>query len=151
MKPIALKVDQLVEPLRKIALHVGEPILILSARLYLGWAFFKSGLGRYESFTDSSWDTQVFLFNHEHPLPGIPGEIAAPLATIMELALPVLLLFGLFSRFAAAGLLMMTLVIELTYIHSNDHILWGFLALMIIIRGPGPLSADHFLVKWLRK
>lgn len=151
MLNIAIKIDQAIEPLRKIANTIGSPMFDLLARAYVSWAFFKSGMDRFSSLLNGTWDDQVFLFTEEHPVPGIPGEIGAILGTGGELILPILLVFGLFGRFAAAGLLIMTAIIEFTYIHATDHILWAFLLGMILIKGAGTLSLDHFLLKWIRQ
>mgnify|MGYP005723813897 CR=1 FL=1 len=151
MIAIAQKIDSLIDPLRKLAHCIGSPIFDLFIRIYIGLIFLKSGLSRLDSALNGSWEDQVFLFSEEHPVPGIPGEIGAVLATGAELVLPVMLFFGFFSRFAAAGLLIMTAIIEFTYIHSPDHILWAFLLGMIFVKGAGIVSADHWLTKWLRK
>lgn len=151
MLDLARKIDTAITPLRNIADTIGYPIFDLTARLYVGWAFFKSGLSRFDSFLNGTWEDQVFLFTEEHPVPGIPGEIGAVLGTGGELILPILLIAGLFSRFAAAGLLIMTAIIEFTYTHSTDHVLWAFLLGMVFIKGASTLSADHFLLKLLRK
>ena len=141
------KVDIALEPLRRFANCIGSPIFDLVARLYVGWIFLKSGLGRFDSFLDGAWDDQVFLFTEEHPVPGLSGEVAAVLGTGGELILPILLILGLFGRFAAAGLLVMTAIIEFTYQHATDHILWAFLLGMVFIKGPGTISVDYFLRK----
>lgn len=151
MKAIALKIDNLIEPLRKLANCVGSPVWDLAARLYLANVFFKSGMLRFKDYKNGNWDTQLYLFGDEHPVPGIPADIAAPLTTTMELALPVLLALGLFGRVGAAGVLIMTAVIEFTYMHANDHILWAFLAAAVFIKGPGRLSLDYLLLKMIRK
>lgn len=143
--------DSHLNPLRSIAAHIGAPIWDLAARFYLAHAFLKSGLLRLNDFLNGTWSTQIFLFTEEHPVPGIPGEISSVLATGGELVLPVLLIFGLLGRFAAAGILVMTLIIELTYIHATDHVLWAFLALAILIRGPGIISLDTLILKWIRR
>jgi putative oxidoreductase len=65
--------------------------------------------------------------------------------------LPTLLVLGLFGRAAAAGLLIMTAVIEFTYGHFDVHILWAFLAASILIRGPGLLSLDTVLLRTLHR
>ncbi len=146
----AKNIDRLIDPLRNIANSIGSPLFDLSARLYVGWAFFKSGLGRFDSFLNGSWEDQVFLFSEEHPVPGIPGESGAILGTGGELVLPILLILGLFSRFSAAGLLVMTAIIEFTYVHATDHILWAFLLGTILIKGAGTISLDRYLLKWVR-
>jgi len=145
------KINGMIEPLRSIADTVGAPLWDLAARVYLGWVFFKSGMLRFKDWLNGSFDNQVFLFDLEHPVPGLPAELAAYVTTVGELILPILLIIGLFGRVGAVGLLIMTLVIEFTYIHATDHILWMFLAAAIFIRGPGMLSVDHFLLKWIRK
>ena len=150
MLDIAKKINSAIDPLRTIANVVGSPLFDLSARLYVGWAFFRSGLSRFDSYLNGTWEDQVFLFTEEHPVPGISGELGAILGTGGELVLPVLLILGLFGRFAAIGLLVMTAIIEFTYTHSTSHILWAFLLGMTLFKGAGLLSVDHFLVKWLR-
>lgn len=144
-------IDNAIEPLRILAERVGAPLFDLAARLYLANAFFKSGMIRLGDLVNGNFDNQIFLFELEHPVPGLSPEIAAYGATAGEIILPILLVLGLFGRFAAAGLLVMTLIIELTYIHAPEHILWAFLAASILIRGPGFLSVDHLLRRFLRK
>ena len=148
---LAHSIDNLIDPLRKLANLVGAPLWDLAARLFLAHAFFKSGLVRYKAWANGDFDSQIFLFELEHPVPGLDPEIAAYMTTGAELILPVLLALGLFGRFAAAGLLIMTAVIEFTYGHFDVHILWAFLAASIFIKGAGTLSLDHLLVKFLRR
>ena len=61
--------------------------------------FFKSGLQKIDN-----WDSTLFLFNDVYAVPVLPPALAAWLATAAELALPVLLVVGLASRFGALGL-----------------------------------------------
>jgi len=143
--------NSMIDPLRSLSSNFASPLLDLAARAYLFYAFFwLSGLNRFSDWWNGNFDTQLFLFELEHPVPGLSPEFAAYSATAGELILPLLVLFGLFARFGAAGLLIMTAVIEFTYIHATDHVLWAFLAGMIFIKGPGILSVDYWLVKYLR-
>lgn len=151
MKTLMIKIDDMINPLRKLASCIGAPLLDLTFRLYVAHAFFISGIGRFKDYLNGSWDTQLFLFELEHPVPGIDPAIAAPLSTGAELVLPVLLALGLFGRFGAAGLLIMTLIIEFTYQHNTEHLLWMAMLATILIRGPGLISLDTLLLKWLRK
>ena len=48
------------------------------------------------------------IFQDIYPIPGVSPEIIAPLWTGAELVLPVLLVLGLASRFAAFGMLLLT-------------------------------------------
>jgi len=142
--------DQVIDPLRNLSSSIASPLFDLGARIYLGHAFFKSGILRFKDWQNGNFDNQIFLFELEHPVPGLDPTMAAYAATAGELILPILLVLGLFGRFAAVGLLIMTAVIEFTYIHSTTHILWAFLAGMIFIKGPGKLSLDALLLKWIR-
>ena len=150
MKNHLAKIDDAINPLRMIADTIGAPLFDLSARAYLAWVFWKSGMTRWNDFVNGTFDTQIFLFELEHPVPGLDPSTAAHTALFGEIVLPILLILGLFGRFAAAGLLIMTAIIEFTYLQSTTHIFWAFLAGTILIRGPGLLSVDHFLVKWIR-
>lgn len=151
MKEHLIKIDELLNPLRKIADTIGAPVFDLAARAYVASVFWKSGTTRFNDFINGNFDNQILLFTDEHPVPGLPGEFAAYAATFGEVTLPILLILGLFGRFAAAGLFLMALIIEFTYFSSVTHIFWMFLAATIFIKGPGMLSVDHWLVKWIRK
>jgi putative oxidoreductase len=63
-----------------------------------------------------------------------------------EVGFPVLLVLGLGARFAATGLLFMTLIVELTVPNGWPvHITWAAMALAIMAWGPGLLSVDQFI------
>ena len=66
--------------------------------------------------------------------------------------LPVLLVLGLGTRFAALGLLAMTAVIQLTVPEgwANFHLPWAAMALALVVYGGGPLSLDRMLSSKLR-
>jgi putative oxidoreductase len=123
------------------------PLWDLAARAYLFKAFFYSGLISFNRFLAGEWDITVFLYTHEHPVPFLKPEIAAVVSTTAELALPTLLLLGLASRFCAAGLLVMSVVIEFTYMHHLQHYLWMFLASSLMLKGAGKFSLDSLLAK----
>ena len=68
-------------------------------------------------------------------------------SSIGEIILPVLLVFGLFTRLSALGILAMTLMIQLTIPDgwANFHLPWAALGLSILALGPGRISLDHVL------
>ncbi len=121
--------------------HLAAPLDLLG-RWMIGEIFFRSGLVKLASF-----ETTVDLFREEYRTPLLSPEVAAVLATGIELTMPILLILGLFARLAALPLLVMTLVIQLTYFYHSEHYFWAFVLLAIIIRGPGAWSIDH----WLRR
>ena len=84
-------------------------------------------------------------------MPLIPPEIAAYMAATIELTTPFLLILGLFTRPAALVLLGMTTVIEV-FVYPQAwpiHIQWAAMLLVLLCRGPGALSLDHWIGKWL--
>lgn len=126
-------------------INVLQPLALLAARIYVGWVFFSSGLTKLRD-----WDSTLFLFEEEYSVPFIHFELAAWLGTAGELVLPVLLILGLGSRFAAAGLTVVNIiaVVSLEVIAPAAytlHILWGILLAQVLLWGAGTLSIDALL------
>ncbi len=90
------------------------------------------------------------LFRDEYQLPLVSPELAAYGAAVAEHLLPVLLLIGLGTRFAALALLVMTAVIQfLVYPDAwSLHGTWATILLYLAATGPGRLSLDHWLKGW---
>lgn len=130
---------------RTLERYVSDNLLLLIARVGIAAVFFLSGRTKVTGFMTLKPSTYE-LFRTEYALPLIPYDIAAHLATLAEHSFPVLLVLGLFSRFAAAGLLFMTLVIEI-FVYPDawpTHLIWGGLLLLILSRGAGRWSLDRF-------
>lgn len=127
----------------------GEAIALLFARISLAGVFWRSARTKVE---DGSWlqmrDLTVDLFRDEYGMP-FP-EITGLIATYAEHFLPILVVLGLFTRIGAAGLLVMTMVIQL-FVYPEAwwsvHIIWVALSLILITRGPGALSLDALLTR----
>jgi putative oxidoreductase len=67
-----------------------------------------------------------------------------------EVMFPILLVLGLGTRFAALGLLFMTVIVELTVPDGWPvHITWAAMALGIMAYGPGRISLDHLLGRFV--
>jgi putative oxidoreductase len=151
------------EPLRMVALladkasrlvqTVAVPSLVqLVMRFALAVPFWKSGILKWNGFLQLS-DTAVTLFTDEFMLhlPGGPYHYPVPavmafLSGCAEITFPVLLVLGLATRFAALGLLFMTIIVELTVPDGWPiHITWAAMALGIMAWGPGRISIDHLL------
>ncbi len=78
----------------------------------------------------------------------VPPMLAAYIVSYAEFILPFLLLIGFGTRFAALGLLIMTGVIDFYVMPQalwSEHIYWGAILLVLLSRGPGALSIDHFI------
>jgi putative oxidoreductase len=118
---------------------------LLMARLYVGWAFFASGLTKIDN-----WETTVALFTDEYKIPLLTDfspTLAAVLGTGGELILPVLLVVGLLGRFAALGLFVMNIVavISLSDIAPaalQQHQFWGSLLAGLAIWGVGAWALE---------
>lgn len=138
---------------RRFIERLAQPSFVqLALRLALAVPFWKSGILKWQGFLRLN-DTAVYLFSDEFKLhlPGGPYPFPAPavfafLSACGEVSFPVLLVLGLGTRFAAAGLLLMTCIIELTIPDGWPiHITWAAMALGIAAWGPGRVSIDYML------
>jgi putative oxidoreductase len=114
----------------------------LAGRIGVGATFFKAGLLKY-----NSWEFTVKLFEDEYRVPLLNPEVAARIATVQELTIPILLFLGLATRLATLPLLGMITVIQIfVYPNAyNDHLAWGSILVLLLTRGPGVFSLDHLI------
>ena len=127
------------------ALEQAQPLAQLAARLYVGHAFFLSGLTKIRD-----WDTTLALFMDEYHVPLLPANVAAVMGTAGELVLPVLLVLGLAGRFAAAGLFVINAVAVISLMEIagpalQQHVFWGSLLIGLVLWGPGRWLLDRFV------
>lgn len=133
-------------------------IVQLLLRVALAVPFWRSGILKWGGFLKLS-DTAIALFTDEFllHLPGGPYHFPAPsvmafLSGMGEVCFPILLVVGLGARFAALGLLFMTVIVELTVPDGWPvHITWAAMALAIMCRGAGRFSLDHVVCLALRR
>ena len=143
----------LVERVNAIVCAIARPSLTqLVLRLGLAVPFWRSGILKWDGFLQLN-DTAVLLFTSEFKLhlPGGPYDFPAPgvvafAAGSAEILLPILLVLGLATRLAALGLLLMTLIVQLTVPDGWPlHLTWAAMALGIMAWGPGRISLDHLI------
>ena len=126
-------------------------VFVLVLRIYVGWQFFNAGLLKL-----GSWSNTLFLFEYEYRVPLLSPYPAAVLGTAGEIVFPVLLWLGLTSRLAAVGMQAVNVMAVVAYAHvifnpefgtgaAADHYLWGLMILVIMLFGPGRISADAWL------
>jgi putative oxidoreductase len=118
----------------------------LLARLAMASVFFLSGRTKVEGFLTLK-ETTFELFRSEYALPFLPANVAAYLTTYAEHLLPLLLVLGLATRAGAAGMLAMTMVIEI-FVYPDawpTHLTWAALLVPLIRRGGGAWSLDHLI------
>jgi putative oxidoreductase len=128
-------------------------IASLALRFALAIPFFKSGLTKWSGFLELSPSTPYLFANeyklnifgtaYDFPYPEISGYAAA----VGEIVLPVLLMIGLATRFAALGLLGMAGVIFLVFPHTwaNEQLPWAAMALALMAFGAGKISLDYMI------
>jgi len=127
-----------------------QSLLLFVTRCYVGWQFTKSGWLKF-----SSWETTLSLFRDEYHVPLLPPHLAAVLGTCGELGFPILLYLGLFARLGALGTLFVNVMAVVSYRQVllsegfeaalGNHILWGFMLLVVLVFGPGRFSVDAWL------
>jgi putative oxidoreductase len=135
------------------ALDLLRPAVDLIVRLYLGRVFVLSGLTKV-----ADWSTTVALFSDEYQVPLLPPEWAAFAAAGGELALPLLLVLGLGTRFAACGLFVLNAVAVLSYWHVlkdspaawQAHLNWGLLLAGVAVSRVSPWTLDCWLDRRLQ-
>ncbi len=128
-------------------------------RIALAVPFYFSGLTKWDGFLKLS-DSAAFLFTDEFKL-NLFGRVydfpfpafSAWLAAAFEIALPLLLVVGLATRFAAFGLLVMTAVIQVVVPDgwANFHLPWAAMAMAIMTFGPGRLSVDEAILARMKQ
>jgi putative oxidoreductase len=135
-----------VNSVRGLLERVPTSLLALAFRFAVATVFWRSGLTKI-----ASWDATIALFDMEYMLPILPPVLGAYLATTVELGCSALLALGLATRFAAAALLGMTLVIQIFVFPENwpDHLLWGSILAYLVTRGAGAISLDHVICRRL--
>jgi putative oxidoreductase len=152
-------IERVVTRAHGLMARVPESAIALLGRFSVAAVFWKSGQTKVEGFAidivsgsvelgvPRLSSSAVDLFRDEYQLPLLPPELAALVATVGEHALPLMLLLGLGTRFAALGLLVMTAVIQfLVYPAAYPtHGVWAAVLLWLMVRGPGVVSIDHAL------
>lgn len=130
-----------------------QSFALLLLRIALAVPFFRSGVNKWEGFLALKPST-TFLFASEFKLHILGGEYPMPYPELMaylsalgEVALPILLVLGLATRFAGLGVLAMAMVIQLTYPSHwpNEALPWSAMAIVIIAFGPGRLAIDRVI------
>jgi putative oxidoreductase len=135
---------QLLDPL--------QPIFLLATRCYVSWQFLKSGWLKV-----SSWQGTLDLFRDEYHVPLLPPEMAAVVGSFGELFFPILLILGVGGRIGPLGLFAVNLMAVISYAHVllaegfeaalAQHVLWGYMLLMLAVFGNGRLALDSLIAK----
>ncbi|KAF8818537.1 DoxX family protein [Rickettsia endosymbiont of Cardiosporidium cionae] len=120
-------------------------ILMLVSRIWMARVFGNSGLNKL-----LDWDVALYLFEYEYKIPFLPYYLSAVLATATEITCSVALMLGIFSRLFSIPLLILTIVIQFTYLNFLEHFYWALILSIIIFYGPGIYSVDYIIKSKLK-
>lgn len=125
-------------------------LVALVARVPVAGVFWQSGRTKVDGWNIFKVnDSAVFLFENEFQLPVLNPVFAAHITAIAEHVLPVLLVLGLATRYAALALLVMTAVIQI-FVYPDawpTHGTWAACFLILMTRGAGAVSVDHLIAR----
>ena len=99
----------------------------------------------------ANWQTTLYMFATDYRLPFLAPVPAAYMAVTIEVTTPILLVLGLLKRASAAVLNGMTAVIEI-FVYPQawtTHIKWAAMLFGLLARGPGKISLDWLVRRWL--
>jgi len=135
-----------------------QSVALLALRFALAVPFYRSGLTKWDGFL-SLKPTTAFLFENQFKLhifgaayPFPYPDVMAMLSGMGEIVFPILLIFGLATRFAGLGTLGMTAIIFLTYPEHwpSEGLPWAAMSLTIIAFGPGRIALDALVARLIR-
>lgn len=131
--------------------RIVESAALVLLRVALAGVFWRSGQTKVTEGGFPAIDPiQYDLFANEFSGLPLDPAFAVPATVWAEHLFPVLLLFGLATRFSAAALLVMTLVIQI-FVFPDAwwpvHSLWAAMAAMLIVRGGGLFSLDALFAR----
>ncbi|SFZ83525.1 putative oxidoreductase [Devosia enhydra] len=127
---------------------------LLGLRIALAIPFWRSGLTKWDGFGNLSLGAR-YLFEQEFRLHILGAAIPYPMPLVMawlagvgEIVLPILLILGLATRYAALGILLMTAIIQLTVPDGwlAYHLPWAVMALVLMRYGAGWASLDQAIL-----
>jgi putative oxidoreductase len=132
------------------ALDHFRSLVLLATRFYVGWQFWKSGWLKV-----SNWSDTLDLFKTEYHVPLLSPHVAAVAGAFGELFFPALLFAGLFGRVGALGAFFVNAMAVISYRQVllaegseaalGQHVLWGFMLLVLTVFGPGKIAVDTWL------
>ena len=140
-------------------------LLALGLRLVMARVFFLSGQAKIEGpGVPIQWpaggvdlsvtlpaaikETTFQLFETQYAELPIAPAAAAYLFSYAEFVLPICLLLGFATRFAAAGLLALTMLLQIYVAPAmwwSLHVYWVSILLVLVLLGPGAISIDALI------
>lgn len=135
----------------KKAMMTGFGLLVL--RLFLAYEFIEAGL---EKLNGENWFASI-QESFPFPFNVLPADLNWVVATSAEIILPILLVLGLFTRFSAIGLMILTAVAWYAVHAGNGYnvcdngykmaLIYLVMLVPVLMQGAGALSLDFLLQK----
>ena len=122
------------------------PVLDIVIRLWIGKQAIMSSV-----FLAHEWNTAVTLAANEYPIHGLDPRTEALLGIVLLLVGGASLLLGLGTRLGALAIVGVTVATQIYYVPLDVTLFRIVLALGYVLRGPGPISFDHFLIQGLSR
>jgi putative oxidoreductase len=144
-------------------------LIALGLRFVMARVFFLSGQDKVEGLrlplTVQDFDLSVILplqiktetftaFLTSYSQIPVQPVLAAYLVSAAEFVLPICLVLGFATRFAALGLLIMTAIIQLYVLPEalwTAHVYWLAILTVLLTRGAGEISVDHIIRHVMRR
>jgi putative oxidoreductase len=159
------QIPALIDKLVRLCAVIPYALVALGLRLIMARIFFISGqekiegpvvplgglLGELDVSVTLPADiksTTLQMFETQYAELPIPPTVAAYLFSYAEFVLPICLLLGFASRFAALALLVMTLLMQLYALPAMwwpAHVYWVAILAVLISVGPGAISIDALI------
>lgn len=140
-----------------------QHIVLFILRFYIAGIFLHSGLQKLNDLANTN-----VLFTYEYNVPVFSPMVATMLSTGIEIILPLLLIFGLFTRLSALILFAFNVVALWSHpaLHKGifsvdmlgpfpsinfptqgyeNHVVWGIALLVIFAFGAGKIAIDYLL------
>jgi putative oxidoreductase len=138
---------EIVLKLRQLAESIPYSVSALLARVAIATIFWRAASTKLANF-----DLTIALFQDEYlrNVPFLPAAPMACLATVIEIAMPALIVAGLMARLATLPLIGMTIFIQLFVYPDSwpDHLIWIALLTLLLSRGAGAISADALVARF---
>jgi putative oxidoreductase len=123
---------------------IAWPYVELAIRLWIAKLFFFFGFMQM-----LHWETTLAVASQENPIPFLGSHSAAFLSTAIYLVCAALLTLGFMTRYAAAPLLLLSLIAQLRHTPFDTQLFWIALTGWFAIYGAGPISVDNLLRRGL--
>jgi NADH dehydrogenase/putative oxidoreductase len=128
----------------RLTLEAARPLADVLIRLVIAFTILPSGLVK---LTD--WDKAMFLAANEYPVAWMSPAWAAFAGLSIEIAAPILLILGLFTRGAALAVALLFAVSQAVYLPTTGNLMLIAVVLWYVLSGAGPISLDRLLANGL--